>query len=68
MTKKTSGSEDQPITSELLAILACPACETRPPVELTSDKKFLRCTQCRRKYPINNGIPVMLIEEAVVDN
>lgn len=68
MTKKTSGSEDQVITPELLTILACPACEVRPPVELTPDKKFLRCIQCRRKYPINNGIPVMLVEEAVVDN
>jgi hypothetical protein len=24
----------------------------------------LVCTQCRRRYPVRDGIPVMLIEEA----
>lgn len=47
---------------ELLAILACPACKTR--VELVADK-WLVCQNpdCRRKYPIKDGIPVMLVEE-----
>ena len=48
------------IDKELLEILACPACKAG--VEL-KDEKIL-CTKCKRKYPIRDGIPVMLIEEA----
>jgi uncharacterized protein YbaR (Trm112 family) len=48
------------IDKELLEILACPLCKT--PVELVEDR--LVCTQCGRRYPIRDGIPVMLIDEA----
>ena len=50
------------LSEELLAILACPACKTR--VKLVADK-WLVCQnpECRRKYPIKDDIPVMLIEE-----
>jgi uncharacterized protein len=47
------------IRKELLDILACPACKTR--VELRDD--MLVCDRCGRRYPVNNGIPIMLIEE-----
>ena len=45
---------------ELLKILACPACKAS--VELKENK--IVCTKCGRKYPIRDGIPVMLIEDA----
>ncbi len=45
---------------ELLRILACPACKGS--VELKDDK--IKCTQCGRSYPIRDGIPIMLIDEA----
>jgi len=48
------------IDPELLAILACPVCKTA--VKLTDDR--LVCIQCGRRYPIREGIPVMLVEEA----
>ena len=48
------------IDDELLDILACPLCKTH--VALESRK--LVCTNCGRKYPIREGIPIMLIEEA----
>jgi len=48
------------IDPQLLEILACPACKT--PVREEGDR--LVCTTCRRRYPIRDGIPVMLIEEA----
>jgi uncharacterized protein YbaR (Trm112 family) len=47
------------ISPELLEILACPA--DKAPVELQED--FLVCHSCGRKYPIEDGIPIMLIEE-----
>jgi hypothetical protein len=51
-----------PIDAELLDILVCPACRTK--VELVKDA-WLVCPnpQCRRKYPVVEDIPVMLIEE-----
>jgi uncharacterized protein len=48
------------IDKELLEILACPACNGD--VELKDGK--IVCTKCGRKYPIKDGIPVMLIDEA----
>jgi hypothetical protein len=48
------------IDQELLDILACPLCKTA--VRLEGDR--LICTQCSRRYPIRDGIPVMLIDEA----
>ena len=48
------------IDQKLLDILACPACKTA--VKLEADR--LVCVQCGRRYPIRDGIPVMLIEEA----
>ncbi len=48
------------IDKELLDILACPLCKT--PVKLDADR--LVCTKCGRRYPIRDGIPVMLLDEA----
>ena len=48
------------IDPKLLEILACPACKT----EVKLDGDSLVCVQCGRRYPIRDGIPVMLIEEA----
>ena len=48
------------IDPQLLDILACPACKTA--VRLEADK--LVCTACGRRYPIRDGIPVMLVDEA----
>ena len=53
------------IDEKLLKILACPACESRPAVNLSQDKNHLVCSLCGRSYPIKNGIPVMLVEESV---
>jgi len=48
------------IDKELLEILACPLCKTS--VKLEGDR--IVCSQCGRRYPIRDGIPVMLINEA----
>ena len=54
------------IDEKLLEILACPACDDRPQVKLKGEK--LVCEKCRRAYPIRDGIPVMLVEEAVIES
>jgi len=48
------------LDDKLLEVLACPA--DKQTVELKGD--HLVCTQCGRRYPIRDGIPIMLIEEA----
>ncbi|HEY7159963.1 MAG TPA: Trm112 family protein [Acidobacteriota bacterium] len=52
------------VSQELLNILACPVCIKS--VHLTPDQKGLKCEQCHRVYPIVDDIPVMLIEEATI--
>ena len=54
------------IAKELLDILACPLCKTDIElVEIGPKKHGLRCVECRRVYPIEDGIPVMLVDEAI---
>lgn len=52
------------IDKELLDILACPLCKAD--VELKGDR--IVCTKCGRRYPIRDGIPIMLIDEAELPN
>ena len=49
------------VDPELLAILACPV--DKQPVSRRGD--YLVCQECQRHYPIRDGIPVMLIGEAL---
>ena len=53
------------VSQELLEILACPACKAK--VELTHDGNALKCVECKRVYPIRDDIPVMLIDEATIE-
>lgn len=50
------------IDPELAAILVCPADRS----DLTQDEEAQRlvCTECGRRYPVREGIPVMLLDEA----
>ena len=50
------------IDAELLEILACPKC--KGDIRLTEGEDGLICDACKLKYPIQDDIPVMLIDEA----
>lgn len=50
------------VDPELLKILACPAC--KKPLEERPAEKLLRCGACRKGYPIEDGIPVLLVDRA----
>lgn len=50
------------ISAELLAILVCPKC--KGPLHYRTDNPSLDCRACALRYPIRDGIPVMLIDEA----
>lgn len=51
------------LDQQLLEVLACPKCKGKvSPVE---GERALVCERCRLQYPVRDGIPVMLVEEAV---
>lgn len=51
-----------PVDPELLKILVCPECKT--PLEERAAERTLACRACRKAYPVEDGIPVLLIERA----
>jgi len=54
------------IDDDLLAILACPACRSPLRVSGSVDGPApeLLCTGCLRAYPVRDGIPVLLVDQA----
>lgn len=50
------------IDPSLAAILVCPVDKA----DLTEDEAASRlvCAQCGRRYPVRDGIPIMLIDQA----
>jgi uncharacterized protein YbaR (Trm112 family) len=52
------------IAPDLLESLACPVC--RKPLVLRGEAS-LKCNECKRVYPIRNGIPILLESEASID-
>lgn len=46
---------------ELIQLLVCPACRGA----LTETDSTLCCETCAVSYPVRDGIPIMLVEEAV---
>lgn len=54
------------IDPELLSILVCPACKNELELlEFKPSQHGLKCGKCSLIYPIREGIPVMLVEEAI---
>jgi uncharacterized protein YbaR (Trm112 family) len=51
-----------PLSEELLAILVCPQCRGDLRYDRAAEK--LSCEACRLRYPVVDGVPVMLPEEA----
>ena len=53
------------ISKELLEILVCPV--DKADLELKQNPDGLKCVQCKRVYPIRDDIPVMLVDEARIE-
>lgn len=53
-----------PISKELLEILVCPACKSDLDLR---EGTSLKCVECHRVYPIRDDIPIMLIDEATIE-
>ncbi|MGA9160320.1 MAG: Trm112 family protein [Actinomycetota bacterium] len=50
------------LDAELLEILVCP--NDRGDLDYQHDPEVLVCRTCGYRYPVRDGIPVMLIDEA----
>lgn len=50
------------VKQELMEMLVCPV--DKAELKELGDSSQLECTECGRKYPVKEGIPVMLIDEA----
>ncbi len=48
------------LPQELLEILVCPVDKAK----VRQEGERLVCDQCGRAYPVRDGIPVMLVDEA----
>ena len=53
------------ISQDLLDMLVCPVC--KKPVVLSANRESLKCGECRRVYPIQDDIPIMLVDAAKID-
>jgi uncharacterized protein YbaR (Trm112 family) len=51
------------ISNDLLDILRCPLDPTRT-ARLEQEADALLCQRCRLKFPVKEGLPCMLVEEA----
>jgi uncharacterized protein YbaR (Trm112 family) len=53
----------------LMDILACPS-DDHAPLQVGTpqdpDADVLTCTSCGRRYPVRDGIPVLLLDEATL--
>ena len=68
MSEKTDQGTVQTLDEWFLNLLACPACPQHLPVRLNTEHTSLDCECGRFRYPIRDGIPILLEEEADVLN
>lgn len=59
---KPVGGDTMGLDKELLEIIACPKCKGE--LKYDEEENVLICENCRLEYPIEDDIPILLIEEA----
>ncbi|MBL8047213.1 MAG: hypothetical protein JNJ45_00895 [Chthonomonas sp.] len=59
-------NESSALKPELLSVLACPRCDSRPALRLEGEE--LVCSLCATRYPIVNGIPHLIPPELSSEN
>ena len=53
------------VTQEFVDMMICPACGAK--LRLKDDRSAVKCLGCRRAYPVEGEIVVMLPEKATVE-
>ncbi len=59
-----SAQDGSAISPELLAIIVCPACRSELTLTPAGEASELVCSGCGLAYPVRDGIPVLLVDEA----
>jgi len=54
------------IDQDLLEMLVCPACKQA--LEYRQNPESMKCSRCHRVYAVMDDIPIMLIDEATIEN
>lgn len=58
----------QELDQWFLDLLACPGCEQHHPLTLSAGRDQLFCACGRYAFPIQDGMPILLVESATVLN
>jgi uncharacterized protein len=53
------------LSKDLLEMLVCPACKQN--LEYRQNPETLKCTACHRVYAVQDGIPIMLVDQAIIE-
>ena len=53
------------VPKDLLEILVCPLCKAT--LEVQPGETGLKCVECKRVFPIRDSIPVMLLDQAHIE-
>ncbi|PMP65906.1 MAG: hypothetical protein C0190_06165 [Thermodesulfobacterium geofontis] len=56
---------DKTKIQEYLKVLACPQCKGEVVYKIWNKKEGFYCKKCSLFYPIEDDIPIMLVEEAI---
>ncbi|MFT4571984.1 MAG: hypothetical protein ACI8TX_001316 [Hyphomicrobiaceae bacterium] len=51
-----------PVSEQLAKILVCPKCHKK--LKVAAGGEALDCLPCKLRYPVRDGVPVMLIDDA----
>ena len=51
------------LDARLLEVLVCP-CGKQAELEYKERRKIIRCLECARVYPVIDGVPQLLLDEA----
>jgi hypothetical protein len=55
------------LPEKTLERLRCPACMQPLALRQIADQPDFRCVACKRVYPVRDGIPVLLVDEATLE-
>ncbi len=46
-------------------MIVCPVC--KKPLVMKENGESLKCSECKRVYPVRDNIPILLIDEAIIE-
>ena len=52
------------IPADVLAILVCPSCHTKLAWDYEAGELLCTLAECGLAYPVRDGIPILLVDEA----